>query len=61
MTGIRVTGEAAYVPERVTDEEWPFILRYLLLSKDKSASCKYSLRAVFDAYRYLQRARRRCR
>jgi transposase len=43
-------------PSDVTDEEWAFVLPYLLLSKEDSASRKHSLRAVFDAYRYLLRA-----
>jgi hypothetical protein len=36
-------------PSDVTDEEWTFVLPYLLLSTEASASRKHSLRAVFDA------------
>jgi transposase len=43
-------------PSDVTDEEWAFVLPYLLLSKEDSGSRTHSLRAVFDAYRYLLRA-----
>jgi transposase len=43
-------------PSDVTDEEWAFILPYLLLSKEDSGSRRHPLRAVFDAYRYLLRA-----
>jgi transposase len=42
-------------PSDVTDEEWAFVLPYLLLSTEESASRKHSVRAVFDAYRYLLR------
>jgi transposase len=40
-------------PSDVTDEEWAFVLPYLLLSKEESVSRKHSLRAVFAASRYL--------
>jgi len=43
-------------PSDVSDEEWVFVLPYLLLSKEDSSARKHSLRAVFDAYRYLLRA-----
>ncbi len=43
-------------PSDVTDEEWAFVLPYLLLSAEGSASRRHPLRAVFDAYRYLLRS-----
>lgn len=43
-------------PSDVSDEEWVFVLPYLLLSKADSASRTHALRAVFDAYRYLLRS-----
>ena len=43
-------------PSDVTDEEWAFVLPYLLLSKEDSGSRRHPLRAVFDAYRYLLRS-----
>ena len=43
-------------PSDVTDEEWGFVLPYLLLSREDSGSRTHDLRAVFDAYRYLLRA-----
>lgn len=42
-------------PSDVSDEEWAFVLPYLLLSKEDSGSRTHPLRAVFDAYRYLLR------
>ena len=38
-------------PSDVTDEEWVFVLPYLLLSREDSGSRTHDLRAVFDAYR----------
>lgn len=43
-------------PSDVSDEEWAFVLPYLLLSTEDSGSRRHPLRAVFDAYRYLLRA-----
>ena len=43
-------------PSDVTDEEWAFVLPYLLLSKEDSGLRWHPLRAVFDACRYLLRA-----
>jgi transposase len=43
-------------PSDVSDEEWAFVLPYLLLSREDSASRTHDLRAVFDAYRYLLRS-----
>ena len=43
-------------PSDVSDEEWAFVLPYLLLSTEDSSARRHPLRAVFDAYRYLLRA-----
>lgn len=43
-------------PSDVSDEEWTFVLPYLLLSAEDSGARRHPLRAVFDAYRYLLRA-----
>ena len=37
----------------VTDEEWAFVLPYLLLSKVDNASREHDLRASFNAVRYI--------
>ena len=37
----------------VTDEEWAFVLPYLLLSKVDNASREHDLRAIFNAVRYI--------
>ena len=37
----------------VSDEEWAFVLPYLLLSKVDSASREHDLRAIFNAVRYV--------
>ncbi len=37
----------------VTDEEWSFVLPYLLLSREDNKSRVYSLREVFNAVRYV--------
>lgn len=37
----------------VSDEEWAFVLPYLLLSREDHASRQHDLRALFDAVRYL--------
>ena len=43
-------------PSDVSDEEWAFVLPYRLLSTEDSGARRHSLRAVFDAYRYLLRS-----
>ena len=40
-------------PSDVSDEEWTFVLPYLLLSTEDSGARRHPLRAVFDAYRSL--------
>jgi transposase len=42
-------------PEDVTDEEWAFVLPYLLLSWEDSQSRRHSLRELFNAVRYVVR------
>lgn len=37
----------------VTDEEWSFVLPYLLLSRADNASREHDLRAIFNAVRYV--------
>jgi transposase len=39
----------------VTDEEWEFVLPYLLLSWEDSANREHDLRAVFNGVRYVAR------
>src|ERR1700731_1147652 len=47
-------GRGGY-PSDVTDEEWAFVLPYLLLCREDSPQRKYDLRTVFDAVRYVAR------
>ena len=42
-------------PSDVTDEEWAFVLPYLLLSREDSAHREHDLRAVFNGVRYIAR------
>ena len=42
----------AYLTD-VSDEEWAFVLPYLLLSREDNASRQHDLRALFDAVRYI--------
>ena len=42
----------AYLTD-VSDEEWAFVLPYLLLSREDNASRQHDLRALFDAVRYM--------
>jgi transposase len=42
-------------PSDVTDEEWAFVLPYLLLCREDSAQRKHDLRTVFNAVRYVAR------
>jgi transposase len=41
-------------PSDVTDEEWVFVLPYLLLCREDSPQRKYDLRTVFNAVRYVR-------
>jgi transposase len=42
-------------PSDVSDEEWSFCVNYLTLMKEDAPQREYSLRAVFNALRYLVR------
>jgi transposase len=42
-------------PSYVTDEEWAFVLPYLLLCREDSPQRKHDLRTVFNAVRYVAR------
>ena len=47
-------GKVGY-PSDVSDEEWAFVLPYLLLSREDSAHREHDLRAVFNGVRYIAR------
>ncbi len=47
-------GQIGY-PSDVTDEEWAFVAPYLALCREDSEQREYSLRAVFNALRYIVR------
>ena len=47
-------GQVGY-PSDVTDEEWAFVLPYLLLCREDSPQRKHDLRTVFNAVRYVAR------
>lgn len=48
--------EHGIYPTNVSDEEWAFVAPYLCLMKEDAAQRKHSLRAVFDALRWMVRA-----
>jgi len=43
-------------PTDVTDEEWEFCMRYLVLMREDAPQRTYSLRAIFNALRWLVKA-----
>jgi transposase len=43
-------------PSDVTDEEWRFVLPYLLLCREDAGQREHDLREVFDAVRYVARS-----
>jgi transposase len=45
-------GRSGYLTD-VTNEEWAFVLPYLLLSRADSGSLQHDLRAIFNAMRYV--------
>jgi hypothetical protein len=45
------TKERGAYPSDVSDEEWAFVLLYLLLCREDSLQRKHDLRAVFNAVR----------
>lgn len=48
------SGKTSY-PSDVTDEEWEFCVPYLTLMKEEAPQREHSLRAVFNAMRYMVR------
>ena len=46
-------GERTGYPSDVTDEEWAFVLPYLLLCRENSPQREHDLRAVFNGGRYI--------
>ena len=40
-------------PSDVTDEEWEFVVPYLLLCRESSPQREYELRAVFNGVRWI--------
>ena len=51
MSRIAVAG----YPSDVTDEEWEFVLPYLLLCREDSPQREHDLRRVFNGVRYAAR------
>jgi transposase len=49
------TKQSGEYPSDVTDEEWAFVLPYLLLCRENSPQRKHDLRTVFNAVRYVAR------
>ena len=47
-------GRVGY-PSEVSDEEWAFVVPYLLLCREDAPQREHSLRAVFNGLRYLVR------
>lgn len=52
--GMGNKGQIGY-PSDVSDEEWAFVAPYLALCREESEQREYSLRAVFNALRYIVR------
>lgn len=52
--GMSTTRKSTY-PSDVTDEQWEFLLPYLTLMKEEAPQREYSLRALFNAVRYVVR------
>jgi len=52
----KTRGTKTHYPSDVTDEEWAFCASYLTLMKEDSPQRDYSLRAMFNAVRYMVRA-----
>lgn len=53
--GWMASKEKVGYPSDVSDEEWAFVLPYLLLSREDSAHREHDLRAVFNGVRYIAR------
>lgn len=49
------SGKSSY-PSDVTDDEWEFCVPYLTLMKEEAPQREHTLRAVFNAMRYMVRA-----
>ncbi len=54
LEGMQEVDRKSY-PQDVSDEEWSFVLPYLLLSREDSRSRKHSLRELFNGVRYIVR------
>jgi transposase len=53
---LKTRGTKTNYPSDVTDEEWAFCAPYLMLMKEEAPQRDYSLRAMFNAVRYMVRA-----
>jgi transposase len=53
--GRMASKEKTGYPSDVSDEEWAFVLPYLLLSREDSAHREHDLRSVFNGVRYIAR------
>lgn len=54
--GLKTRGTGTVYPSDVSDEEWAFCAPYLTLMKEDAPQREYSLRAMFNAVRYMVRA-----
>jgi transposase len=52
----KTQGTKTHYPSDVSDEEWAFCGPYLTLMKENAPQREYSLRAIFNAVRYMVRA-----
>jgi hypothetical protein len=50
---LRIGKGLAWYPIDVTDDEWAFVAAYLALCREDAPQRSYSLRAVFNALRYI--------
>ena len=53
LAGMEITRRA--YPSDVTDDEWAFLLPYLLLVREDAGQRQYPLRELFNALRYVVR------
>lgn len=54
--GKKPSGKARSYPSDVSDEEWEFCVAYLTLMKEQAPQREHSLRAIFNALRWMVRA-----
>ncbi len=54
--GKKPSGKVRSYPSDVSDEEWEFCVAYLTLMNEQAPQREHSLRAIFNALRWMVRA-----